>query len=98
MIQNKIKSKINLIYSFIFKQNDIFAQEMPSDLALCIILFAKILAGVIVDKKNFSDLLKNIHFEKWSNIGLKLKLAKLCREGSVLEKVLAVIRNNQNSL
>ena len=46
----------------------------------------------------FSELLKKMNFEKWSNIGLKQKMIKLCRDGSVLDKVLGVIRKNQNSL
>jgi len=93
VIENKIKDKIECLTDLVMKRYNMFHDDLPSDVALSIILCARILVGVLNNKQIYQAFISRLGFEQWSKLNVQEHLSNLCK--GTLKKVLNVITNNQ---
>lgn len=87
-LENKVNCNIDILMALIMKKYNLFNGELQSDLALTIILCARILAGIHTDISSCISLLQNMNFVSWSKTSINTHLQNI--SNSILRKVFTI--------
>lgn len=70
-IENQVKAKLDQLTKIMMENYNLFHDELQSDMALSVVVCARILVGVHHDRESYRKLLQNLEFGKWQNKSIK---------------------------